>query len=656
MEFPFSRTFGAGTHQLGATDINVLADTSDGAVNFVLPSISSAIESSARQGYGIGNIGNGTFGINITDIANNASVNNITITCNPDDKFNSNAVSVVINENSGAVSIKPTSSNIWTVGSGGSGGSSALPFGNDTGVSNAYQVAIVGATLTDGYLCEVRIANTNTGASTLQINALGTKPLVDTDLNPLAAGDIEDNSIYLISYNFAVDSYQVMGLAKLATSSALPIVRYVYLVQDASDATRMGGTADNVYTTAQAAYNAALALQTLNGGIVVIRVGNITQASSGNISLSANMLNNISNHIAFEGSGINSNIGDIVSNGFNVNLRGNNIKFGNITTTSNSGANSGTVTITLTNSTVGNISTTPATTGNPATVSITSKFLVIGDISTSGNESSSASTITIVGNVISIQNLSANGGLVGDTNGNRISLIGDIIGAISAVNLTATGNDNGNGGRLVLTNAQAEQITTIGGSLGGNAGNLELQYSKVSNAIQEHYGAGSPILSLDQSQITGTLTQTNNSTSNFATSFVFYSSINQWIRTATSTGNFGVLNTKNVFNNVNHNAYTDFDVTGLGVVDLDLIDINVIINGTVGFFTTNPNDNITNITNLPVGQTIRIFNPSSGTGTLTFVSGTIKTKGGVNTVIPLGGWIDINNDYTNGLLEVNNSN
>jgi len=72
--------------------------------------------------------------------------------------------------------------------------------------------------------------------------------------------------------------------------SSIPIKRYVYLVQDASDATRMGGTLSNTYTTFQAAYTAANTLQLALGGtnVVVLKVGNTTAATVGNLLLTAN--------------------------------------------------------------------------------------------------------------------------------------------------------------------------------------------------------------------------------------------------------------------------------------------------------------------------------------------------------------------------------
>lgn len=113
MSFPFSRTVGAGTHNVSLSDINILCDTSGGAVNLVLPKISEIISYGAVQGYGIGSLV--LFTLNITDISNNASTNNITINTVSGDSFSNNLSFVAIKSNNGSVSLKPTSELLWNV-------------------------------------------------------------------------------------------------------------------------------------------------------------------------------------------------------------------------------------------------------------------------------------------------------------------------------------------------------------------------------------------------------------------------------------------------------------------------------------------------------------------------------------------------------------
>ena len=83
---------------------------------------------------------------------------------------------------------------------------------------------------------------------------------------------------------------------RLPSGTKAPIVRYVYLVNDASDALRMGGVSNNTYTNAQLAFNAALAIVTANPTFnVVLQVGVTTAAGVGGITMSTiNPMNNIS--------------------------------------------------------------------------------------------------------------------------------------------------------------------------------------------------------------------------------------------------------------------------------------------------------------------------------------------------------------------------
>jgi hypothetical protein len=70
--------------------------------------------------------------------------------------------------------------------------------------------------LTVGFTFEMKLNLSNLGPATLDVNGTGARPLRDTDLNPLVADDIEQNSIYLICWNFNIPGggWQVLGLAK----------------------------------------------------------------------------------------------------------------------------------------------------------------------------------------------------------------------------------------------------------------------------------------------------------------------------------------------------------------------------------------------------------------------------------------------------------
>ena len=173
MSFPFSRTVGAGIHIVALSDVNILCDTSSGAVNLILPKITDAINFSEKQGNGIGGFGSGNFTLNIVDISNNASVNNITIIKNAQDTFSNNLSSLIINTNSGSLSIKPINTNLWyineSLSSGGGGGGGG--------------VVVLGA----GCGSSVRCGNSNT-ASGFYSTVLGLSNTATADYSTISGG------------------------------------------------------------------------------------------------------------------------------------------------------------------------------------------------------------------------------------------------------------------------------------------------------------------------------------------------------------------------------------------------------------------------------------------------------------------------------------
>jgi hypothetical protein len=195
--FPFSATYGVGTHVLQLTDLNVLVDTSGGAVNLILPNISVLMDFVAKQGYSVGSIG--FFPINITDISNNASVNNITIYSGGSDKFSENLTSVVINKNNGSASFKPTSNNSWNINTGG--GSSGYVIAQNQGTPLTQQPVIdfVGAGVT---------ATNGAGKTTVTIAGGGNGDTVENGAFTLLAdgtvATINNGSSFAPNINFSI--------------------------------------------------------------------------------------------------------------------------------------------------------------------------------------------------------------------------------------------------------------------------------------------------------------------------------------------------------------------------------------------------------------------------------------------------------------------
>lgn len=262
----------------------------------------------------------------------------------------------------------------------------------------------------------------------------------------------------------------------------LPIARYIYLVQDASDAARMGGTPQNTYTTFQNAYDAANTLQAALGGTerVAIMVGNTTAAAVGNLTLSANFNENVEIHGL---SLLVSEVGNIVATnasgaGFSVGrslitqqVRISNVKIGDISTSATGGAgtgNSGSVGIAGTNAWFGNINTSITNaanvTGNGGAVrfifNTNESHLIIGTITTSSQATTSSAGIvsilssTLLAGVITTANNNLSGAIT----------IAPVSGAqVSSININSTGS-SGNVSVKKTTTGAASSINFVSNS------------------------------------------------------------------------------------------------------------------------------------------------------------------------------------------------
>jgi hypothetical protein len=300
---------------------------------------------------------------------------------------------------------------------------------------------------------------------------------------------------------------------KSGGSGSLPIVRYVYLVQDASDATKMGGTLNNVYTTFQSAYNAANVLQVSLGGsnIVVVQVGNITAAAAGDLTLTSNY----NRFVQFSGISIVSSVlGNIIAtnssgNGYTV---GNgtlqpvfftNIRIGNINTNATGiSGNSGNVSLRVNSVQVGNIDTSITnvtnTTGNGGSFTYnvnTNNFAVFGNITTSSQGSlSSAGSVSISSSNFVFSNITT-------SNGNQGGVIsidassGRFLGTSITINTTSTVSAN----ILTLRNGNVNNIN-VTSDKNINITNCTLISATFSNSIIQN------TLNIVSSIISGVLT------------------------------------------------------------------------------------------------------------------------------------------------------
>lgn len=255
--------------------------------------------------------------------------------------------------------------------------------------------------------------------------------------------------------------------------SVIPTTRYVYLVQDTADLNKMGTRHNNVYTTFQAAYDAANALQVALGGtnIVVIQVGNITAAAAGNLTLTTNFNQNV----AINGINLSvSNLGNIIAtnaagNGFNVGgalsttyIKISNVSLTNILTNATGAAgSSGSVGITGSNIKVNNIDTSITNaaniTGNGGAVRYnvnTNNFANINSIiTTSKSTTSSAGLISISAPSLSITSIiTANDNLGGGVS------IGSANGRIFIASFTCSSRTANSTALIRFTNCSFNQV------------------------------------------------------------------------------------------------------------------------------------------------------------------------------------------------------
>ncbi len=103
-------------------------------------------------------------------------------------------------------------------------GSSRI-YAEDTGTANQL-VVDAGAGVTsyvDGFQLTVKVAATNTGPATVNINSLGAKNIKRYDLTPLQAADIIAGSMFILTYDgtdFVVLSYMPAFIAEVGGYSA----------------------------------------------------------------------------------------------------------------------------------------------------------------------------------------------------------------------------------------------------------------------------------------------------------------------------------------------------------------------------------------------------------------------------------------------------
>jgi hypothetical protein len=95
-----------------------------------------------------------------------------------------------------------------------------IPYALDTGAVNAYVVTLTPAptVLTDGIAMAVKIGTTSTGASTINANGLGAKPIVDSLGNAIAGGALLSGSTYTFRYSSSLAKWVLQGTIQISKS------------------------------------------------------------------------------------------------------------------------------------------------------------------------------------------------------------------------------------------------------------------------------------------------------------------------------------------------------------------------------------------------------------------------------------------------------
>jgi hypothetical protein len=98
-----------------------------------------------------------------------------------------------------------------------------VPYAVDTGAANAYAVTLSPAptSYTDGMAVCVKIANASTGGSTINVNGLGAKTILDSLGNAITAGGLKANTPYTLRYNGTNFIVQGKGGGGNATAAQL---------------------------------------------------------------------------------------------------------------------------------------------------------------------------------------------------------------------------------------------------------------------------------------------------------------------------------------------------------------------------------------------------------------------------------------------------
>lgn len=129
----------------------------------------------------------------------------------------------------------------------------------DSGAADAYVVTLSYAPVayTDGMQVVFKALAANTGASTLNVNALGAKVIKRQDGAALAAGDIAADKIVEVRFNTTSDQFEIQGSTAVGTGTMA--------AQNSNAVSITGGTIADVAITGGTVAGAAITGGTITG-------------------------------------------------------------------------------------------------------------------------------------------------------------------------------------------------------------------------------------------------------------------------------------------------------------------------------------------------------------------------------------------------------
>lgn len=181
----------------------------------------------------------------------------------------------------------PPTNIIKTINNVGSGGSVAtINFAVDTGIVNASIATLAGLTsLTTGQTLTLKVAVTNTGPATLNVNGLGVKSIVLQNGAVLSAGELQAGGQYLLQYTGS--AWQILGFATAGgtVATAAEIAANVTVTNTLADPGSFYryGAKGGAGRTGDAVFAAAV-LTSASGGFAAAQAGMIAVVVDGGSS------------------------------------------------------------------------------------------------------------------------------------------------------------------------------------------------------------------------------------------------------------------------------------------------------------------------------------------------------------------------------------